>query len=72
MENLTIVGLKEMNQKLGKIERSLDSIAKSLSTLVKITDRQFPQVRMVSRSDLDPREIFTPDVIPFPEEDDDE
>ncbi len=51
MENITVVGLKEMNQKLGKIERHLDDISKSLAALVKITNRQFPNVRLVPSQD---------------------
>ena len=46
MENITVVGLKEMNYKLGHIERGLDEIAKSLSTLTKIMNRRFPDVRV--------------------------
>lgn len=40
MENLTLVGMKDLNQRLARIDRSLDSIAKSLETLVKIQNRQ--------------------------------
>lgn len=42
MENLTIVGMKDLNQRLARIERSLESIAKSLETLVKIQNKQIP------------------------------
>lgn len=42
MENLTIVGMKDLNQRLARIERSLESIAKSLETLVKIQNKQVP------------------------------
>lgn len=72
MENLTVSGMKELNQKLSHIDRSLEDIAKSLSSLVKIVNRQFPQIRLTGGSKTDPRDIYTPDVIPFPEEDDDE
>lgn len=74
MENLTVTGMKELNQKLSRIDRSLEDIAKSLSTLVKIANRQFPQVRMVSSTRIDPKDVYTPDVVPFPneEEEDDE
>ena len=57
MENLTVVGMKELNQKFGKIERHLDDIAKSLSTLAKIANRQFPNVQLV-------KDVYTPDVFP--------
>ena len=66
MENLTVVGMKELNQKLSRIDRSLEDIAKSLSTLVKIANRQFPRITLGLESKIEP-----PDVIPF-EEDDDE
>lgn len=73
MENLTVVGMKELNQKLSRINRSLEDIAKSLSTLAKIANRQFPQVRLVSKGESDPRKIiYTPDMIPFPDEEDDD
>lgn len=72
MENITVVGLKEMNQKLGKIERHLEDISKSLALLAKVVDRQFPQVRLVSSTKIDPREIYTPDVVPFPDEEEDD
>ena len=67
MENITIIGLKEMNQKLGKIERHLEDISKSLALLAKVVDRQFPRVTFVNKGEPDPREIYTPD-----EEDDDD
>lgn len=35
MENLTIAGMRELNQRLSKIEHSLDEIAESLNALVK-------------------------------------
>ena len=47
MENITIVGMKELNQKIGKIERDLENISKSLSLLAKVMDRQYPRVRLV-------------------------
>ena len=40
MENLTIVGMKEMSQKISRMERSLADIAKALETLVKIENRK--------------------------------
>ena len=43
MENLTIVGMKELSNRVFKIERSLESIAKSLETLVKIQNKQIPK-----------------------------
>lgn len=53
MENLTIVGMKDLNQRLARIERSLESIAKSLETLVKIQNKQIPtKQRLVT--DWDP------------------
>jgi hypothetical protein len=48
MENLTIVGMKDLNQRLARIERSLESIAKSLETLVKIQNKQIPTKRLVT------------------------
>ena len=48
MENLTIVGMKDMNQRLARIERSLESIAKSLETLVKIQNKQIPPNRITT------------------------
>ena len=72
MENITVSGMKEINQKLGHIERHLEDISKSFSTLVKIANRQFPQVRLVSKGELDPKDIYTPDVMPFPDEEDDD
>lgn len=72
MENLTVTGIKELNQKLSRIDRSLEDIAKSLSTLVKIANRQFPSVRLVNKGELDSRDICTPDMVPFPDEEDDD
>lgn len=43
MENLTLIGMKDLNQRLARIERSLESIAKSLETLVKIKNKQIPK-----------------------------
>ena len=48
MENLTVVGMKELNQKLSRIDRTLEDIAKSLSTLVKIENRQFSRATPIS------------------------
>lgn len=44
MENVgvVVIGMKDLNQRLAKIERSLESIAKSLETLVKIQNKQIP------------------------------
>jgi len=72
MENITVSGMKEINQKLGHIERHLEDISKSFSTLVKIVNRQFPSVQLVSEKKPDPKDIYTPDVIPFPDEEDDD
>lgn len=52
MENLTIVGMKELSNRVFKIERSLESIAKSLETLVKIQNKQIPSKKLVT--DWDP------------------
>lgn len=52
MENLTIVGMKELSNRVFMIERSLKSIAKSLETLVKIQNKQFPSKKLVT--DWDP------------------
>lgn len=51
MENLTIVGMKEINQKMSKIERSLDGIDKSLAKIEKILNRQVPNTRPVLSHD---------------------
>lgn len=51
MENLTIVGMKEINQKMSKIERSLDGIDKSLAKIEKILNRQVPNTRPVPSQD---------------------
>lgn len=48
MENLTLVGMKDLNQRLARIERSLESIAKSLETLVKIQNKQIPTKKLVA------------------------
>ena len=48
MENLTIVGMKELSNRVFKIERSLESIAKSLETLVKIQNKQIPTKKIVT------------------------
>lgn len=48
MENLTIVGMKDLNQRLARIERSLESIAKSLETLVKIQNKQISPNRITT------------------------
>ena len=72
MENITVSGMKEINQKLGHIEHHLEDIAKSFSTLVKIANRQFPSVQLVREKKPDPKDIYTPDVIPFQDEEDDD
>lgn len=48
MENLTLIGMKDLNQRLARIERSLESIAKSLETLVKIQNKQIPSKKLVT------------------------
>lgn len=49
MENLTLIGMKDLNQRLARIERSLESIVKSLETLVKIKNKQIPKpVKLVT------------------------
>lgn len=48
MENLTIVGMKELSNRVFKIEHSLESIAKSLETLVKIQNKQIPPNRITT------------------------
>lgn len=52
MENLTIDGMKDLNRRLARIEQSLESIAKSLETLVKIQNKQIPSKKLVT--DWDP------------------
>lgn len=42
MDNIAIVGAKELNQKISKIERSLADISNSLSIIAKILNRQVP------------------------------
>lgn len=51
MENITVSGMKEINQKLGHIERHLEDISKSFASLVKIANRQYP--RLVSEKKPD-------------------
>ena len=64
---------KEFMRRLANIDKSLSDIAKSLGTLTKVVNRQFPQVKLVPERDLlPPEELYTPDVIPFPEEDEDD
>ena len=46
MENITIVGLKELNQKLSRIDRSLERIAKALEHFDKVYDRRIPREPM--------------------------
>lgn len=41
--NITIVGIKEINQKIAKMERSLEDISKSLELIAKIMNRQVPK-----------------------------
>lgn len=43
MEYVTVSGMKELNQKIGHIERSLDDISKSLSLIAKILNKQVPK-----------------------------
>lgn len=52
MENLTVDGMKDLNRRLARIEQSLESIAKSLETLVKIQNKQIPSKKLVT--DWDP------------------
>lgn len=67
MENVTVIGMKDLNIRLGKIERHLEDISKNLALLAKVTNRQqFPH---------DPKVIYTcttSDVIPFPDKEDDD
>lgn len=42
MENITVSGMKEINQKLGHIERHLEDISKSLALLAKVANKQVP------------------------------
>lgn len=75
MENsVTVNGMKEVNKKLAQITESLDSIAKSFQKIEKILNRQFPSSMRVilPRESHDPGDIYTPDVIPFPDEEDDD
>lgn len=47
--NITVVGLKEINQKITKMERSLEDISKSLERIAKIMDRQIaPPIKFVT------------------------
>lgn len=48
MENVTLVGMKDLNQRLMRIERSLESIAKSLETLVKIQNKKVTPPKTVN------------------------
>ena len=52
MENLTIVGMKEINQKISRMERSLEGIDKSLNQMVKIMNRQVPPAQRQAIEDL--------------------
>ena len=52
MENLTIVGMKEINQKISRMERSLEGIDKSLKQMVKIMNRQVPPAQRQAIEDL--------------------
>ena len=68
----SIAGMKELNQKLSHIERSLERIAKSLEHLDKVIDRQGAAAR--PRMDIfttPPEKPFAPDFIE-PEDFDDE
>lgn len=40
MENLTIVGMKELGSKISRMERTMEEIAKSLETIAKILNRK--------------------------------
>lgn len=52
MENITVVGIKEINQKIAKMERSLEDISKSLELIAKIMNRQIPKpVKLVTGFD---------------------
>ena len=42
---------KEFMRRMASIDKSLDDIAKSLRTLVKITNRQVPSVKVESKND---------------------
>jgi cystathionine beta-lyase/cystathionine gamma-synthase len=48
MENITLIGMKDLNQRLMRIERSLDGIAKSLETLVKIQNKKVTPPKIVN------------------------
>ena len=72
MENITVSGMKEINQKLGHIEHYLEDISRSFSTLVKIANRQFPHVQLVNEKKLDPSDIYPPDAMPFPDKEEDD
>lgn len=66
---------KEFMRRLSSIDASLKDIAKSLGTLTKIANRQFPQVRMVSAPEPDPDNIIytsDPEEDGFEEEDEDD
>ena len=52
MENITVVGLKDMNHKLFKIQQSLEGIDKSLKQMVKIMNRQVPPAQRQAIEDL--------------------
>ena len=69
MENITVSGMKEINQKLGHIERHLEDIAKSLSTLTKIANRQCPKVTLTRDDSIVRMSIDHEDLL---EEDEDE
>lgn len=43
---------KEFMRRLSSIDASLKDIAKSLGTLTKIANRQFPQVRLTTSSEF--------------------
>lgn len=48
MENITIIGMKELNQKISRMERSLDDISKSLNLIAKVLNKQVPTKRYES------------------------
>jgi len=66
---------KEFMRRLSSIDASLKDVAKSLGTLTKIANRQFPQIRLVPASAPDPDNIIytsDPEEDGFEEDEDDE
>ena len=70
--DVNVNGMKEINKKLAQMTESMDSIAKSLQKIEKILNRQIPTKVLLPRESHDPKTIYTPDAIPFPDEEDDE